>query len=309
MADTSDGRHNEPLISAVITTYRRPASILKRAVESAACQTWPNLEILVVNDAPEDAELADAIGVMLEEMQDPRIRYLVHEANAGPCRARNTGILASRGAFLAFLDDDDEWLAEKLERQLAGFTGPEIGMVYSPFYNVTKDLPGEPTAYGGRSGNLLEDLLRNNDIGGTSIPLIRREVFDVCGLFDEHLQSSQDYDMWLRIAQHYEIQYVDELLSRRYIQAQCITADPAKQVQGVNAFTDKHLALYAEHPKALNYRLNRKVNKWLEMGWFHEAGQLWRQALQVQLMSHYNITEPLKGLVRHVIYCREACDK
>ena len=338
---------NQPLISAVITTYRRPVRIVKRAAKSAAGQTYRNLEIIVVNDAPEDAALAQAVGEMLTSLHDERIRYLIHEHNAGACAARNTGILASKGEYIALLDDDDEWLPRKLERQLAGFgdsdlestfrisgppgdlrsfsntsaghqsedafrgpseghppeethAGRRVGMVYSPFCNVTKDLPGEVTVYGGQSGNLLKDLLRNNDIGGTSIPLIRREVFDTCGLFDERLQSSQDYDMWLRIAERYDIQYVDEVLSRRYVQSECITSDISKQVQGVYAFSDKHAALYRENPGALNYRLNRKVNKWLEQGHFREAGKLWLSALRARPLSHYNITEPVKGLVRHL---------
>lgn len=291
----------DPLISAVITTYMRPVSVVQRAALSAAGQTYRNLEILVVNDAPEETALSGAIGDMLASLSDERIRYLVHEHNAGACAARNTGILASRGEFIALLDDDDEWLPEKLARQLRGFTGGRTGMVYSPFYNVTGDLPGEETVYGGASGNLLMALLRNNDIGGASVPLIRREVFDTCGLFDESLQSSQDYDMWLRIAEQYEIRYVDELLSRRYVQEECITSDIAKQVQGVYAFTRKHRALYEMHPEALNYRLNRKVNKWIEQGHYREAGRLWLEALRAKPFSLYNVTEPVKGMARHLL--------
>lgn len=299
----------ELLISVIITTYMRPVSIVRRAVESAAGQTYRNLEILVINDAPEDAALTGAIGAMLDSLPDDRLRYLVHERNLGACAARNTGIRAAHGEFIALLDDDDEWLPQKLERQLTGFDADadgRIGMVYSPFYNVTGDLPGEVTVYGGRSGRLLEALLCNNDIGGTSIPLIRREAFEACGLFDESLQSSQDYDMWLRIAEQYEIRYVDELLSRRYVQADCITSNIAKQVQGVNAFTCKHRALYEEHPEALNYRLNRKVNKWIEQGHYREARELWLQALRVRPLSRYNITEPVKGFARHLLVHRSS---
>ena len=79
------------LVSAVISTYRRPVEILRRAVESVLRQTWPAMELIVVNDCPEDRELSESIRQMLNAL-DPKILYLVHEKNQGACAARNTGV-------------------------------------------------------------------------------------------------------------------------------------------------------------------------------------------------------------------------
>ncbi len=292
-------RNTDVLVSAVIITYKRPIEILKRAVVSALNQTHESMEIIVVNDCPEEKELSHTIKKMLDDLSDNRIHYIVHEHNSGACKARNTGIIASKGEFIALLDDDDEWLPEKIEAQLAGFTEERIGMVYSPFYNVTNALPGELTVRGIKSGKLLEDLLWTNCIGGSSMPLIRRSVFEEVGLFDETLLSSQDYDMWIRIAQKYEIQCVNKPLTRRFLLEESITKNFEKQKQGFHAFSKKHSQLYKNYPDAYNYRLNKRVNKWIEQGYFKEALKLYCVAIRTKMFTKYNLIEPCKGVIKY----------
>ena len=289
------------LVSVVIITYKRPLHILKRAVKSAVSQTHTALQIIVVNDYPEDFNSNQAIHEMLHTFEDNRIEYIVHEKNMGACKARNTGILCAKGDYVALLDDDDEWLPEKIEKQLAGFTSESIGMVYSPFYNITDNLPGKLAVRGTKSGKLTEDLLWTNCIGGSSMPLMRREVFDVCGLFDERLLSSQDYDMWLRISQKFEIACVNEPLTRRFLLEESITKNFVKKQQGFELFTEKHIELYKNNPEALNYRFNRRANKYIEEGHFKEAVDLYKKAIKVKLLSKYNITEPVKGIIKFIL--------
>lgn len=290
--------NKEVLVSAVIITYKRPIEILKRAVVSALNQTYRKMEVIVVNDCPEDQSLVENIRKMLEELGDDRVKYVVHQKNSGACKARNTGILAAKGEIIALLDDDDEWLPEKIEFQLEGFSTEKIGMVYSPFYNITDSLPGELAVRGTKSGKLAQELLWTNCIGGSSMSIIRREVFDKVGLFDENLLSSQDYDMWLRIAQEYDIQCVNKPLTRRFLLEESITKNFEKQKQGFYLFSEKHIELYKKNPQAYNYRLNRRVNKWIEQGHFKDAWKLYCIAIRVKPFSKYNVLEPCKGLVK-----------
>lgn len=286
------------LVSVVITTYKRPVSILARSIESVLSQTHKTLELIVVNDCPEDDSLVEEIERLIEGYHDNRIKYLVHSSNQGACKARNTGITQAKGEYIACLDDDDAWEPTKLDSQLKGFTSDKIGMVYSPFYNVYDDGLKKLMIRGTKSGNLFEDLLWTNCIGGTSMTMIRRSVFDVCGMFDERLLSSQDYDMWLRIAKKYEIACVNEPLTYRYVMDDSITGNFNKQKAGFNLFTEKHIEYYKNNLNALNYRLNRKANKWIEQGHCREGIDLWKKAIKVKSISKYNISEPCKGFIK-----------
>ena len=105
---------HEPLVTVIIPTYRR-ATLLARAIEHVRRQTYRNLEIIVVDDGSPDST-GDV--VRTNAAQDSRIRYVRHERNKGLPAARNTGIRAATGEYIAFIDDDDEWRADKIERQL-----------------------------------------------------------------------------------------------------------------------------------------------------------------------------------------------
>ena len=104
---------SEPLVSAVIPTHKR-SSMLRRAVQSALSQTYREIEVLVVIDGP-DAETTQ----VLEQINDPRVRIVQLDSNLGGGAARNAGVDAARGEWIAFLDDDDEWLPNKIQRQVA----------------------------------------------------------------------------------------------------------------------------------------------------------------------------------------------
>ena len=105
-------------ITVVIITYKRPLEILMRAVKSVIYQTYTDWKLYVVNDAPDEITLGADIKEALESFSDERISYLTYERNRGSNYARNYGLKYSSSEFIAFLDDDDEWLPYKLEKQL-----------------------------------------------------------------------------------------------------------------------------------------------------------------------------------------------
>lgn len=199
---------DDPVVSVVIPTFNR-ASLLPRTLESVLAQTFGAFEILVVDDGSED----DTAEVVVR-MADPRIRYLAMPENRGVAAARNHGLAEARGEFIAFLDSDDEWFPEKLERQVACFRDgpPELGLVYTGVQDLHER--GErriqrPT----HRGDLYETLLLGNVVhGGGSNVMIRRTVVDVVGGFDETLPAIEDFDYWLRIARHFTLDFVSDVL-------------------------------------------------------------------------------------------------
>lgn len=155
------------MISCIISTYNRPVEVLKRAIDSAINQTYNNKEIIVVNDCPENNKLADEIEYLIKSYGKKYIKYIKLENNSGACYARNVGVKNSKGSFLAFLDDDDEWLPNKLEEQIKMFVDDKIGMVYcdSNVINGNKikiNNKINPNHY----GNDFKEILLGNYIGG-----------------------------------------------------------------------------------------------------------------------------------------------
>jgi GT2 family glycosyltransferase len=182
-----------PLVSIIIPTYNR-SRLLQEAVESALAQTYPNVEVIVVDDGSAD----DTAQVMAQ--YDDRLCY-IRQANRGVAAARNTGIRASRGEYLTFLDDDDRFLRTKVQRQVHLLSSqPKSGLVHCRYYRADGEghFLDKPSLL--PQGEILDSLVRWNFvwIGG---PLVRRECFERVGVFDENgPQVTADWDMWLRIA-------------------------------------------------------------------------------------------------------------
>jgi glycosyltransferase involved in cell wall biosynthesis len=203
-----------PRVSVIVPTYRR-ARFLSQAIASVVTQSYTDFEVIIVDDASND----DTENVV-SRFSDPRIRYIKHETNKGGAAARNTGIKNAIGDFIAFLDDDDEWLPEKLRRQVEVLcsSSRKCGCVYTGCVKVERE-SGRilqqkiPT----QSGDISDSLLRKNCICSTSSVLLRRECLDKVGLFDEKLPSYQDYDMWIRISKHFDFENIPEPLFIYYL--------------------------------------------------------------------------------------------
>lgn len=288
-----------PLVTAVITTYKRESEIVVRAAKSVLNQTYKNIELIVVNDYPEGKELVQKLAQALNELGDSRIRYICHEKNSGACAARNTGIMNGNGEFVALLDDDDEWMPEKIETMLNAFT-EEVGLVYSSFYLGNPE-NGKIVTRGTKSGDIKKEMLCKNLVSGTSMPMIRRKCFDDCGMFDVNLLSSQDYDMWMRITLKYPVIYVNKPLTIRHFSDDCITTNTNKRKQGWDYFTDKYMEYYKADSYLYNYRLNAIVNASFMIGEFKYGFEKYKVAIKVRPLSVQNVLCPLKGLVKYVI--------
>jgi glycosyltransferase involved in cell wall biosynthesis len=226
-----------PVMSVVIPTRDRP-ELLAAAIRSALGQTLSDIEVLVVDDASEGAS-ADVVA----GFQDARLRLLRHGVSQGASAARNTGIRASAGEYVAFLDDDDEWYPEKLEKQLRVFRrgGPELGVVYSSYTvqeRPTGAILGRKVAW--KRGFLREAILERNHVGSTSCAVVLRRAFDRVGLWDERLPSFQDYDLWIRLGREFAFDFVDEDLLTYSVHPNRIWGSLDTLDRGIDLMTEKH---------------------------------------------------------------------
>ena len=203
-------RQEHPLVSVVIPTRNR-ASLLSRAIASVQRQTYRDLEIIVVDDAS-DNEISELVA----SFDDPRIRSFRHELNRGASAARNTGIEHALGEYIAFLDDDDEWLPTKLAKQvrLIQEAPPEVGLVYCWMDHFDPQgrlvYKTHPTLRGYVFGQVLD----RPRLGGCPTLLVRRRVFDSVGGFDEDLPRGNDGDFLRRTCLKYSVDLVPEVLVR-----------------------------------------------------------------------------------------------
>ena len=193
-------------VSVVIPTYNRESFITK-AIDSVEAQTYRNVEVVVIDDGSTDNTRS-----LLERRYGEKVRYFYQE-NKGIAAARNTGIRESSGDYIAFLDSDDYWVPEKLERQMELFRKhPEYGMVASQCASVLLDGSFRDKNRPGKSGWVFTDLFIKNFIR-TSSAVITRECLDRVGLFDEELKECEEYDLWLRIAAKYPVGFINESLA------------------------------------------------------------------------------------------------
>lgn len=195
------------LVSVIIPTYNRP-QLLKRAIKSILNQQNVNFEIIVVND------FGDDLNLLLECFNnDPRIKLLSNTRKKGANGARNSGILNSKGDYIAFLDDDDEWLPTKLVKQIDVLQQLDNswGGAYCGFNFFEYDEWFTQTNL--KSGNLFIDLLiGKNECNAGSTLIVKKYIFDEIGLFDEKLQRHQDLEFLVRFFRKYKLVCVKEPL-------------------------------------------------------------------------------------------------
>ena len=195
-----------PLVSVVIPTYNR-ADLVPRAIHSVLAQSYAPVEVIVVDDASTDGTATVMAGIT-----DPRVTYIRCSANRGVSAAKNIGVRASKGELLAFLDDDDVWLPGKLEKQVLLFGSPEVGLVYCGIEVVDREGKRLGAYRPYKRGLIYEALLFKNYLH-TSAVVVRRSCLEAGHLFDEGLIAFEDYDLWLRIAETWSVDYVPDALA------------------------------------------------------------------------------------------------
>ncbi len=249
----------EPMVSAVITTYNR-ADYLRKSLHSALSQSYENLEVIVVDDASTDGTHALLTDL---ERQEPRLRVIRRTVNSGlPAVARNEGSRAARGEYLAFLDSDDYWLPNKLDKQVAFMEGnPVCGLCHTYcqieepdgrhlYIRREKDMP--------QSGDLYRDMLRGNFITTSSV-MVRKHLFDAVGGFHESpdFQIGEDKLFFLNIMRLGPVGFLPEVLAvyRKHPNNICHSSDQVKKDMAGLFFYER----FMEIPDYFRDRDDRKL--------------------------------------------------
>ncbi|MBD2513924.1 glycosyltransferase [Nostoc sp. FACHB-973] len=202
----------KPAVSVIIPTYQR-GHLVSQAINSVLAQTYKDYEIIVINDGSQDNTQQ-----VLAQFSDRHCITTIHQANQGVSAARNAGIRSARGKYIAFLDDDDLWEPQKLEKQISVLdSNPYLGLIYSDSvsFSAQKGLSKRSynAAFPTPNLQVVFTLFRYNYIPMPTV-VVRQDCLEQVGLFDETVIPCEDYDLWLRLIEHFPIYFLNEPLAR-----------------------------------------------------------------------------------------------
>ncbi|MFG6661054.1 glycosyltransferase family 2 protein [Sulfitobacter sp. 915] len=235
----------DQLVSVVIPTFERP-KLLAQALRSVCNQTYRNLEILIVDDG-----LCDVSEALCLNVADSRIHYMRTRGRQGGNAARNIGLQLCKGDFVAFLDDDDEWYPRKIEAQVRVFNAnTSLGLVYTGVEFINSQGVSHKT-YPTRRGDLSGSILSYNYIGTTSSVMVAAKAIVKVGPFDEALPQLQDYDLWIRVCQRYNVDYVSDVMVRYRLHEnkKQISNSVANNLYAIQRIDDKYEELINKLPR------------------------------------------------------------
>jgi glycosyltransferase involved in cell wall biosynthesis len=220
-----------PKVSVIIPTHNRAESLCS-AITSVLNQTFQDFEIIIIDDASKDHTRE-----VIANFNDARIKVIHNQVSKGAAGARNIGIMHSNCEYIAFLDDDDEWLPEKLKMQicLLDHSLPEVGGVCTGCFTIERESERVLSV----DSPEMHDLSKGNFITTSSI-LLRRECFEKCDLFDERMLTNSDYDMWIRISTKFSFKIIKNALVNYYIHENRLTRNYEKKAAGLEILFEKY---------------------------------------------------------------------
>lgn len=201
-------------VSVILPTHNR-ADLLQSAVHSVLNQTFRDFELIIIDD-----HSTDHTTNVIKRFNDKRINYLQNTGKNGPSIARNFGMKNATGKYIAFLDDDDEWFPDKLEKQIKilDLAKPDVCGIYSRpliIERKTGNVILNETKVKKLRGSLLSQLMIKNPIQ-TSTLIIRKVCIDKIGMFDENMRYMEDRDLFIRLAMNWDFEYIDEPLTKKF---------------------------------------------------------------------------------------------
>ena len=277
-----------PKVSVIIPTCNRP-ELLSRAIKSVLSQIYQDFEIIVVDDG--DKRSAENV---VRQFKDNRIKYIKHVERKGGAAARNTGIKAAQGEFIAFLDDDDEWLPKKLEIQMGQFenTPPDVGFCFSAVKNIYKDKEEASSVPDGIADYFNLSLRRLKGFLTVTL-IIKRYIFDAVGMFDERLPSHQEPDLMIRVSKKFKGLGINKPLVR--VSMSCsyehIGGSIKRRIAGREIILNKYLDEFKKKPEVLAYHYfqialwHRDNKQFVEAETYFKKA--WKESFRLRYFYHY----------------------
>jgi len=229
-----------PIVSVIIPTYNR-TMLVRDAVRSVLGQTFSDFELIVIDDGS-----TDGTDRMMGEFDDQRLHYLKQE-NRGRSAARNRALALARGRYIAFLDSDDLYLKDKLEKQVALMDlRPDIDMIYTSAICV--DEAGRPLEQQIYTAEVEGDIYRQVAFFQPvtiTLPtvMLRREVLDAVGHFDERMDRFEDTDLWRRVAKRFRVGILREptCILKTHDDNALVAQNPQKIISAIDYYVKKIL--------------------------------------------------------------------
>lgn len=267
---------NRSSISVVLPTYNR-AHLLPRALASVAAQTHPVDEVIVVDDAS-----TDGTREVVVRSTTSNVRYLRHDRNRGGAAARNTGIRAASGDWIAFLDSDDAWLPTKLAVQMRTLAERPEARACTSADVVLRPGRDPERRFTGYSDDDLARSLLHTYVGVTSSFVVARSALEQVGGFDPSLASCQDWDLLLRLVRSHPVVHVQTPLVRIHASADepGITRGNPDYVSGIERFHEKHEAdIHDAGKRAVAVHAFRMGQAYALSGTMDDARDAFRRAM------------------------------
>lgn len=234
----------DPLISVVIPTYNR-AKTIKRCLDSILAQTFTDFEVIVVDDCSRDNTKE-----IVESYSDERVSYFCLKKNSGACVARNEGVKAAKGDYIAFQDSDDVWHEDKLEKQLEMLKKQNADIVFCSMNRVDEEKNERIDVFpDGIDSRFIEykDLLPGN-LMSTQTILGKKKCFENVR-FDENMPRFQDWELALRLLKAYSVYFDSRVFVDTYLQSDSISKSQAKTVTGLSRILKDNITEYKKYPE------------------------------------------------------------
>lgn len=239
-------------VAVVIPCYNAQAT-LTQTLDSALAQSLKDFYIVAVNDGSQD----ETVEILADYTRRyPKKFYVINQSNQGQTVAKNVGLKQSRSEFVAFLDSDDLWLPDKLEKQVALMSvNLGIGLCYTAAYQIDRQetIVGEIGVSSSHRGRCFNDLIVRNNIVASSV-MVRRSVVERAGFFDESLRACENWDLWIRIASDCEVEYIDEPLTLYRLHPNNMSKNFEKIMQARLQVIEKHLPVFSKDPWVIMQR-------------------------------------------------------
>ena len=285
-------------VSVVIPTYKRPA-MLARAVDSVLEQTWPEMEIIVVDDNdPSSVERTETEKVMASFVGTPSVIYLKHPENQGGSAARNTGWRVATGEYITYLDDDDEIAREKIEEQVRCLEAldEDWGACYTGYHIVHDNGRVQYSGTNQQGDVYLRALMRTMYMGSGSNVLYRKSIVDRVGGYDASFKRNQDIEFMARCFEICKVAYVDKDLLTVHLEVRQFK----RSFEFLDGVTEFYLEKFKSRIEALSERDRHRVLSVITLDRARVAVMEKEYRYACKLLKDYGVT--LREFVLYVKY-------